>query len=186
MHSTANSLRNARSDPFNLLVWDFESAYDSIRVYNHPDNAYSTPELWAEYMQLSVWGCNGVNAADCTNAYDWVLLSDATGFDTASGKPIYAFDGTAPTTIYRGGSGEFGTANAYTQDYSYATAYNFYGVRASTLAMQYDITAPEVDALAAFNRTAFLARVAEIPEPATLALAGLGLVAFVLVRRRRR
>ena len=112
----------------------------------------------------------------CKDKAEWTLLSDVTGLDP------FAFTGTAPTTVYRGGSAERGAVNAYTQDYTYATAYDFYGVRASTLAMQYAIKAPELDAMAAYNRRGFDA---PVPEPATLALMGLGLSALAFLRRRR-
>jgi hypothetical protein len=181
---TPNIRVTATSDPFNLLVWDFgATGYDSVRLYNLPDAGYSTPELWAEYMQFSVWGCNSSQSVDCKDRSEWTLLSDVTGFGLVNGLPVYDFatGTTSAATIYRGGSAENGPANAYTQDYTYGTPYNFYGVRASTLAMQYDIKAPELDAMAAFNRRNFDA---PIPEPATLALMGLGLGAIAFLRRR--
>jgi hypothetical protein len=177
----------ATATPFNLLVWQFASAKDSVRLYTHQDHlvgAADTPFEAQDVMEYSVWGCNGAPDA-CKTAGEWTLLSDVIAFaDVASGNPTYTFSGTDPTTIYRGGSAEFGALNAYTRDYTFGTAYNFYGIRSSTVSFVANDADPELDALVAFNRVDF--PVPGIPEPETYAmlLAGLGVLGAVARRRR--
>ena len=174
--------------PFNLLVWQFASAKDSVRLYTHQDHLVGLADTDFEaqdVMEYSVFGCNGP-AGGCKNAADWTLLSDVTAFaGVASGKPTYTFAGTDPTTIYRGGSADFGVLNAYTRDYTFATAYNFYGIRASTVSFLAEDADPELDALVAFNQVDFPPPA--IPEPETYAmlLAGLGVLGAVARRRRQ-
>ena len=174
--------------PFNLLVWEFASAKDSVRLYTHQDHLVGDADTDFEaqdVMEYSVWGCNGASGA-CDTSGEWTLLSDVLAFaNVASGKPIYTFSGTEPTTIYRGGSAEFGAINAYTRDYTFGTAYNYYGIRSSTVSFIYDDADPELDALVAFNRVDFPN---PIPEPETYAmmLAGLGLLGAVSRRRRQK
>ena len=175
----------ATATPFNLLVWQFSAAKDSVRLYTHQDHlvgAADTPFEAQDVMEYSVWGCNGAAGA-CKTAGEWTLLSDVTAFaDVASGNPTYTFSGTDPTTIYRGGSAEFGVLNAYTRDYTFATAYNFYGIRSSTISFVANDADPELDSLVAFNRV----DVPVVPEPETYAmlLAGLGAIGAVARRRK--
>jgi len=182
----------ATATPFNLLVWQFAAAKDSVRLYTHQDHlsgAADTDFEAQDVMEYSVFGCNGA-AGGCKTAGDWTLLSDVIAFaDVASGKPTYTFAGTDPTTIYRGGSAEFGVLNAYTRDYTFSTAYNFYGIRSSTISFIANDADPELDALVAFNRVDFPdPNVPAVPEPETYAmmLAGLGLVGAITRRRKPR
>jgi hypothetical protein len=180
----------ATATPFNLLVWQFTAAKDSVRLYTHQDHLSGDGKADTDFeaqdvMEYSVWGCNGPTGG-CKTAADWTLLSDVVAFaDVASGNPTYTFSGTDPTTIYRGGSAEFGLLNAYTRDYTFGTAYNFYGIRSSTISFVADDADPELDALVAFNRVDV--PVPGIPEPETYALllAGLGAVGAVARRRKQ-
>jgi PEP-CTERM motif-containing protein len=179
----------ATATPFNLLVWRFDSAKDSLRLYTHqdhlsPDGLADSDFEAQDVMEYSVFGCNGL-VGQCTTAGEWTLLSDVTAFaDVASGKPTYTFAGTEPTTIYRGGSSEFGLVNAYTRDYTLGTPFNFFGMRASTVSFVAADADPELDAVIAFNRIDF-PEPDGVPEPSTILLLGSGLLGFVVWRRRK-
>ena len=107
-------------------------------------------------MEYSVFGCNGSGPDACKTAGEWTFLSDATAFTlNPDGKPTFTFAGTAPTTVYRGGSAEFGILNAYTRDYTFANTYNYFGMRATTISFLEPDADPELDAVVAFNRVDF-------------------------------
>ena len=179
----------ATATPFNLLVWQFSDAKDSVRLYTHQDHLSGSADTDFEaqdVMEYSVWGCNGASGA-CKTEGEWTLLSDVVAFaDVASGNPTYTFAGTDPTTIYRGGSGEFGALNAYTRDYTFGTAYNFYGIRASTVSFLANDADPELDALVAFNRVDFPPPAVPEPETYALLLGGLGILGAMTRRRKQR
>jgi len=144
-----------RGDPnFAMLIWDMGQPFNSIRLYTHQDHYEGEPILTnfiaQDVMEYSVWGSNDGN--------NFVLLSDVTGFDLNGGGPgltTHTFTGTEPTTVYRGGSSEFGVVNAYTRDYTFANSFQYYGVRTSQVSLTIPgggVDAdPEIDAIAGFN-----------------------------------
>lgn len=137
---------------FNLVVYSFSTPKDSVRLYPSQDH-YSgggVPDSLApEVMEYSVWGSN----TGGPNQSDWTLLSNPIGWTSpVAGKPEYTFEGVAPAEIFRGGSSEGGLANAYTQDYTFATAYKYFGFRGSSIAMAAFTADPELDTMVGFNR----------------------------------
>src|SRR4051812_22868232 len=165
---------------FNLLVWEFSAPKDSVRLYTHQDHYFDGPIpndgfTANEVLEYSVWGCNGPTGG-CKNQADWTLLSDPVSYSfPTAGEPEYVFNGLAPAAeIFRGGSTEFGITNAYVQDFTFATGYNFFAIRGSTIAMQANTADPELDAMAAFDRSDVPIGV---PEPSSLTLICAGLLA---------
>jgi hypothetical protein len=149
--------------PFAMMIWDMGAPFNSMRLYTHQDHIFDAPNtgplgivtnfVAQDVMEYSVWGSNDGN--------NFVLLSDVTGFNIVGGgpgKPTYTFSGTEPTTIYRGGSFEFGSINAYTRDYTFPNSYQYYGIRTSQVSLTIpppsspSIDAdPEIDAVVGFN-----------------------------------
>jgi hypothetical protein len=184
--------------PFGLLVWQFNSQKDSVRLYTHQDHYFGGPiddSLAPEVLEYSVWGCNGnttdlLTTNDCKTQAEWTMLSDPISWSFATpgdGKPIYNFAGPSPAAvIYRGGSAEFGLTNAYVQDFSFASGFNFFAIRGSSIAMHAFTADPELDAMAAFNRQDVPLPVpnAAVPEPGTIVLIGSGVAALIRSRRR--
>ena len=170
---------------FHLLVWQYTSPKDSVRLYTHQDHYTGGPITdaftSAEVLEYSIWGCNSSAAGGCKVQANWTMLSDPTGSVIGADGPVYTFTGTAATTIFRGGSSEIGILNAYTQDYTFGSAYDFYAIRGSTQAMLQQTADPELDAMVAFNRV----DVPPAPEPATYLMLGSGLLALRLLRRRQ-
>lgn len=183
-----NSVTRGDAD-FAMMVWDVGTALDTVRLYTHQDHFFDPygDFVAQDMMEYSVWGSN--------DNMTFVLLSDVIGFVAGANvmSPTYTFWGTEPSIIYRSGSAELGTINAYTRDYTFGTAYRYYGIRSSSISLDYCgalvqgvsggpgcIDAdPEIDAVA-FNRGPI-----GVPEPASTALLGTGL-ALVALRLRRR
>lgn len=165
---------------FAMLVWDMGIAMNTMRLYTHQDHynggPITDPFVAQDVMEYSVWGSN-----DNTN---FVLLSDVTAFDITgggAGKPTYTFEGTEPSFIYRGGSSEFGAVNAYTRDYTFDDDYRYYGVRSSLISLVARDADPEIDAVVGNPGAINI-----VPEPGSLALLGLGVLALSFVRRQIR
>lgn len=185
---------------FAMMVWDLGAgnALDTVRLYPHQDHYFGGPVtdnfVGQDLMEYSVWGSN--------DNQTFVMLSDVIGFDInggGPGLPSYTFVGTAPSIVYRNGSTEEGIINAYTRDYTFANAYRYYGIRTSSVSLDYcDGIAsspgtpnrscidadPEIDAVA-FHEGPIEEIPSEVPEPGTLLLMGTGAAVWGRVRRRR-
>lgn len=169
---------------FRLLVWQFSSLKDSVRLYTHQDHYFGGPitdkGTAAEVLEYSIYGCNSSAAGGCTVQANWTFLSDPTDATITPDGPVYTFAGAQAGNIFRGGSAEFGLINAYTQDYTFASSYDFFAIRGSTQAMRFQTADPELDAMVAFNRK----DVPIVPEPSTYAMIGAGLLGLWAARRR--
>lgn len=180
----ADGVANRGDAGFAMMIWELATPLDTVRLYTHQDHYNGGPIndnfVAQDVMEYSVWGSQ--------DGDHFALLSDVTAFNLAgggAGLPTYTFVGTAPTTVYRGGSTEYGALNAYTRDYTFDTAYKYYGVRSSsvTVALLPDNRVtdgdPELDALA-FNSGPI-----GVPDAGmTLTLLGSALLGLGALRRK--
>lgn len=146
----ADGVANRGDSGFAMMIWDFGSSFDSLRLFTHQDHysggPITTTFVAQDVMEYSVWGSK--------DGDNFVLLSDVVAFDLTGGGPglpTYTFAGTEPSIIYRGGSAEFGILNAYTREYVFADSYQYYGIRSSTVSVLEPDADPEIDSIAAFN-----------------------------------
>jgi hypothetical protein len=172
-----DGIANRGDAGFAMMIWDMGNAYDSLRLYTHQDHygeAFSN--FWMQdMMEYSVWGSH--------DGDNFSLLSDVIGFTgTNKTNVTYTFAGTAASIVYRGGSTEFGTLNAYTREYVFSQAYRYYGIRTSQVSLTIlggGVDAdPEIDAVGAFN-----IRNRPVPEPSTWFLLASGLAGLATYRR---
>ena len=175
--------------PLKMIVYSFTTAHDSVRLYpsqdHWPANGAVVGNLAAEVMEYSVWGSNtGLN-----NLADWTLIGNPTGYTfPVPGKPVYTFQGQAPSEVWRLGSTEGSllvpseaTDNAYVVDYRTNTPYLYFGIRGSSIGMAANTSDPEVDTVVAFNKS----DVPMVPDHgSTLGLCGLSLLGLVTLRSR--
>lgn len=146
----ADGVANRGDTGFAMMIWDMGEKFDSLRLYTHQDH-YSGGPITTDFvaqdvMEYSVWGSN--------DGDNFSLLSDVTAFDLTGGGvglPTYSFNGTAPSVVYRGGSTELGAVNAYAREYVFGSAYQYYGIRSSSVTIAASDADPEIDAIAAFN-----------------------------------
>ncbi|MDH3378064.1 MAG: VPLPA-CTERM sorting domain-containing protein [Gammaproteobacteria bacterium] len=188
-----DGIANRGDADFAMLIWDMGLAFDSMRLYTHQDHygggPITDPFVAQDVMEYSVWGSN--------DGDNFLLLSDVTGFDIiggGAGLPTYTFGGTEPTIVYRGGSAENGILNAYTREYVFAAAYQYYGIRASTISILANDSDPEIDAIAGFNAIDRCeidpndpsCIIPAVPIPAAVWLFGTALIGLVGFGKRRK
>src|SRR5205085_578827 len=69
---------NATAD-FRLLVWQYKTPKDSVRLYTHQDHYFGGPITdaftAAEVLEYSVWGCNSSAAGGCQVKSNWTMLA---------------------------------------------------------------------------------------------------------------
>jgi len=180
MPDLADGIANRGDAGFAMMIWDMGASYDTMILYTHQDHytggPITTDFIAQDVMEYSVWGSH--------DGDNFTLLSDVIAFDInggGAGNPTYTFAGTAPSIVFRGGSTEFGILNAYTREYTFSSAYQYYGVRVSTISLDASDGDPELDAV-----MAHAGPVLGVPEPETYAmlLAGLGLLGWHARRRK--
>ncbi|MCR4337023.1 MAG: PEP-CTERM sorting domain-containing protein, partial [Candidatus Omnitrophica bacterium] len=179
----ADGIANRGDSGFAMMIWDFGSAFDSMRLYTHQDHYFGGPIFdpfqAQDVMEYSVWGSHDGDS--------FALLSDVIDFDIdggGAGLPTYVFFGEEPSIVYRGGSAEFGAVNAYTREYVFSDAYRYYGIRTSLVSLAQDDADPEIDTIAAFNISdrpegSPGKPTNAVPEPASLILFGMGAVGAI-------
>jgi hypothetical protein len=141
-------------NPFMMLKWDMGSATNFLRVYPDCENGFQADGH--DYLEWSLWGSN--NPAESSGA--WTLLWDPTAassvMKTNDDLIVTAANGSATSAkIYRYGTNlDVGTvpgdaySDAFTIDLSLPTSYRYFGIRASTMAINAGDPDPEINAVA--------------------------------------
>lgn len=140
MHDTSSGLplaygTTSRGDAdFAMMVFVFGAAVDQVRVYPHHDHADVEDD-----MAASVW--------TSTDGDHFTLLCDPVGI-VYSTPPVYGFaNNQAPTTVWRGGSAEFGAVNSCAMEFQLPAPARFIGIRASHIGLGYSGARVSVDAV---------------------------------------
>jgi hypothetical protein len=130
---------------FTMLKWDMGFSTNFIRVY--PNVEHDGGFNW-DYLQWSLWGSN--TGAEDPNAWTLLWNPKSTSGSSVDDFVVISLDGIAPTTVYRYGSpmGPDNLADAFTMDFNLTTNYRYFGVRASTLAINAGSPDCEIDAIA--------------------------------------
>ena len=167
----ADEVANRGDANFAMMIWDMGGLVNFLRIYPSQDHLNDSNAA-ADVVEQSLWV-----SADGDN---FTLFSDIVSQSGgAFGTQTYGYGTTnEATTIYRGGSTEFGLQNAYTRDYNFGTAFRWIGIRTSSLGLSGADADPEIDAIAG--------RLVPLPPAALSALPLLAGIAAMAFRRRRR
>jgi hypothetical protein len=141
------ALKTREEEP--MAIRDDEEKFD---VGQDDDEEFDGSNEW-DYLQWSVWGSN--NPAESSGA--WTLLWDptATSGSTNDNFVVTTVNGAATSAkIYRYGDPAVGNApgsehsDAFTIDLNLAMKYRYFGIRASTIAVNDGNSDPEINAVA--------------------------------------
>lgn len=153
---------------FRMMKWDMGFATNFVRVYNDAENGWQAPN-GRDYLEYSLWGSN----SPAENSGAWTLLWDPTAGSGTSVDDLVATNVNGAwlsAKIYRYGTNlDVGTrsgdaySDAFTIDFSLADSYRYFGIRASTIAVNEGDPDPEMNA------------VATVPVPGAVLLGSIGM-----------